>query len=76
MDKINLYNLLITMNSDLIIEVNIYTRNNNEMKEVKTYIGSVSYLRVEMLKNNAKLFKVARVFYINYTEVLEISAEI
>jgi hypothetical protein len=65
------------MYSELIIKVSIYARNGNEKKEIKTYIGSVLSVRVEMLKNkDVNLAKLARVFYITYARVLEISAEI
>lgn len=81
MDKINLYALLVAMYSELTIKVIIYSRNDNEKKEVKTYIGSVTRVRVEMMNNNdVKLAKLARVFYINHYEpgsnILEIGAEI
>ena len=77
MAKIDLYNLLIAMYSELPIKVIIYTRINNEKKEVKTYIGKAMSIRVEMINNNdVKLSKLARVFHINYSKILEISAEI
>jgi hypothetical protein len=77
MDKINLHNLLTVMYSELPVKIIIYTRINNEKKEIKTYIGSVLSVRVEMLKNNdLKLSQIARVFHINYSKILEISAEI